>query len=204
VFFSCNGIDLETPKIMKRLMTHFNVAMAGGLFLFTMAFGQEQPKPQEYSAVWAVLGGGNAGPFSIGIRIDRYNQDEDIKRFMDILSESGPDGLRTALQDEHVGRLSIGGGGGTPIAIARKLVEGNQTIIRIVTAQNISFVGLPHSGGPGYPFTLLELRLGRSGRGAGTAIAAAGLQFDKEKNTFVIKSMQRGKPYGKLINVRMR
>ena len=190
---------------MRRLMTLIGwAALTAGFFPFAMSSGQEKPKPERYSAIWAVLGGGTRGSFSIDIRIDRYNTDQDIRKFSDILREGGQDHLRKALQEENAGQLSTGGGAGTPIAIARKLVKDNQTFIRFVTARNLSFVGLHTGGSADYPFTILDLSLTNNGNGTGTAIAAAGLQFDKEKNTYTIKSMQRGKGYDKLVNVRMR
>ena len=188
---------------MRQLMRFVGLAaLAAGLFPFAASFGQEKPKSEQYSALWAVLGGGSGGSFSVDIRIDRYNTDEDIKRFADALMEGGQDRLRKVLEDEDAGKLSTSGGAGTSIAIARKIVDGNRTIIRIVTARSLSFVGLHSGGSAGYPFTILELSLDRNGRGRGTAVAAAGIVFDKEKNTYAIKSLQRGKGYDKLVNVR--
>src|SRR5271154_4717610 len=106
---------------MGRTMTHVGAAaLAAGLFPFTMGFGQEKPKPEQYSAVWVGLGGGNGGSFSIKIRINKYTTDEDIQKFANIVAEGGLDGLRRALQDENAGQLSTDGGVGTPIAIACK------------------------------------------------------------------------------------
>jgi hypothetical protein len=179
-------------------------ALTAGLLPFAVSFGQEKPKSEQYSALWAVLGGGSGGSFSVDIRIDRYSTDEDVKKFADVLAEGGPDRLRKAMEDEDVGQLSTSGGAGTPIAIARKMVDGNRTTIRIVTARSLSFVGLRSRRSASYPFTILELNLDRSGRGSGTAIAAGGISFDKVENTYAIKSSQQGKGYDKLLKVRMR
>jgi hypothetical protein len=204
---------LENLEIMRRLMALIgSAALAAGFFPHAMLFGQEKPKPEpepepepeQYSAVWSVLGGGTSGPFSVDIRINRYNTDEDIRKFFDILKEGGQDGLQKALADENAGQLSTGGGAGTPIAIARKLVKHNQIFIRVVTARNLSFVGLHTGGTANYPFTFLDLSLNKNGNGTGTAIAAAGIRFDKENNTYVIKSLKPGKGYDKLVKVRRR
>src|SRR5271169_2068992 len=120
---------------MKKLIAVIgSAALAAGLFPLAMSFGQEKPKPEQYSAVWAVLGGGTGGPFTVDIRINRYSTNEDIKKFSDILKEGGQDHLQKALEEENSGQLSTGGGAGTPIAIARKQVKDNQTFIRVVTA----------------------------------------------------------------------
>jgi hypothetical protein len=181
-----------------------SAVIAAGFLTIAMSFAQETPQPEQYSAIWAVLGGGSSGSFSVDIRIDKYSTDEDIGKFSDILREGGQDRLRKALAEENVGKLSTGGGAGTPIAIARKLVKHHQTFIRVVTARNLSFVGLRTGGSVEYPFTLLDLSLDNRGNGTGTAIAAAGIRFDNENHTYEIKSLQRGKGYDKLVKVRMR
>jgi hypothetical protein len=139
---------------------------------------------------------------SIDIRINKYNTDEEIKKFADILVEGGPDRLRSALEKEDVGQLSPTGRIGVPIAIARKLTKGDKTIIRVVTARNLSFVELRYSGrSVDYPFTLLQLEVDKDGKGTGTAIGAAKIRFNKKKNTYEIESYQHGTDYNKLLNV---
>jgi len=189
---------------MKKRMTYVGAATLAGLVLLVpRAYGEEGVKPDYYSAVWAVVGGSGGGStVSINIRITRYNTDEDLKNFASLLVEGGPDRLRRALEDEDVGQLSPTGRVGTPIAIARKLVKGNKTIIRVVTARNLSFVELRYSGrSVDYPFTIVELVLDKDGKGTGTAIAAAKIRFNKKKNTYEIESLQHGTAYNKLLNV---
>ncbi len=179
-------------------------ALAAGWLLLPTVFAQEKPKPEQYSAVWMVTGGARGGSsVTIDIRINRYDTDDDIKKFADILVEGGPDNLRRALEKEDVGQLSPTGRVGTPIAVARKRVEGNKTIIRVVTARNLSFIELRYSGrSVDYPFTILQLELDQSGKGTGTAIAAAKIRFDKKKNTYEIESLEHGTAYNKLLNIR--
>jgi len=189
---------------MRRQITRIgSAALAAGLLLFPLTFGQEKPKTDQYSAVWAVVGGSAGGnTVSIDIRINKYNTDEEIKKFADILVEGGPDRLRSALEKEDVGQLSPTGRIGVPIAIARKLTKGDKTIIRVVTARNLSFVELRYSGrSVDYPFTLLQLEVDKDGKGTGTAIGAAKIRFNKKKNTYEIESYQHGTDYNKLLNV---
>ena len=191
---------------MKKQMTRIAVAaLAAGLLLFPTAFGQEKPKPEQYSAVWAVTGGTAGGStVSIDIRINRYNTDEDIKKFADLLIEGGQDALRRALEKEDVGQISPTARVGTPIAIARKFVNGDKTIVRVVTARNLSFLELRYSGrSVDYPFTIVQLEVDKEGKGTGTAIAAAQIKFNKKKNTYEIESLQHGTAYNKLLNVRL-
>jgi hypothetical protein len=178
-------------------------ALTASVLLLPAAHGEEGVKPDFYSAVWAMVGGSGGGStVSINIHINRYNTNEDIKKFADLLAQDGPDRLRRALEDEDVGQLSSTGSVGTPIAIARKLVKGNKTIIRVVTARNLSFAELRNSGrSVDYPFTMLELVLDKDGKGTGTAIGAAKIRFNKKKNIYEIESLQHGTAYNKLLNV---
>lgn len=189
---------------MKRAMTLIVAAVpAVGFLLFPAVFGQEEPRPERFSAVWAVVGGGAATPLPIDIRINRYNTDEEIKNFADILVEGGQSRLREALAKEDVGQLSATGQVGVPIAIARKFTQGDKTNIRVVTVRTLSFVELRYSGrSVDYPFTILQLELDQEGKGTGTAIGAASIRFNREKNTYEIESLQHGTAYNKLLNVK--
>ena len=189
---------------MKKQITFIGAAAL--LFLpFSTAFGKDNTKPDQYSAVWAVTGGSGGGStVSIDIRINKYNTYEDIQNFSNILMENGPDRLRQALEKEDVGQLSPVGRVGTTIAIARKVVSGNKTIIRVVTVRNLSFVELRYSGRSiDYPYTFLELVLDQNGKGTGTAIGAAKIKFNKKSKTHEIESLQHGTAYNKLLNVRL-
>jgi len=179
--------------------------MAGGLLLLAAGFAEDKPKAEQFSAVWAVVGGAAGGrTVPIDIRINRYNTDEEIKNFADILVEGGQSRLREALEKEDVGQLSTTGQVGIPIAIARKSTKGDKTIIRIVTARTLSFVELRYSGrSVDYPFTILQLEVDGEGKGVGTAIGAASIKFNKEKNTYVIESLQHGTADNRLLNVKM-
>ena len=179
-------------------------ALAAGSLLVPMAVAQDKPEPEHYSAVWAVVGGGAGGSTtSIDIRINRYNTSEDIMRYAELLKNSGQDSLRRKLEDEDVGQLSPVGSVGTPIAIARKLRHGDKTIIRVLTARYMSFAELRNSGrSVDYPFTMLEFKLDKTGKGAGTVIRAAKIRFDKKKNQYEIESLGHGTAYNKLLNVR--
>jgi hypothetical protein len=191
---------------MRKQMTRIAVATSVAvLLIFPSAFGQEKPKPEQYSAVWAVTGGSAGGnTVSIDIRISKYNTEEDIKKFAELLKEAGPDKLRGALEKEDIGQLSPTGRIGVSIALARKLVKGNKTIIRVLTARNLSFVELRYSGrSVDYPYTILQLELDAKGKGVGTAIAAAKIRFNKKKNMYEIESYQHGTAYNKLLNVQM-
>ncbi len=179
-------------------------ALAVGWLLVPSIFAQEKSKPEQYSAVWVVTGGVRGGSsVPIDIRISRFTTDDEIKELANILVEGGPDRLRRAMEKLDVGQLSPPGRVGTPIAVARKRVDGNRTIIRVATARNLSFIELRYSGrSVDYPYTVLELDLDAKGNGTGTAIGAAKIRFDKKKNVYEIESLEHGTEYNKLLNVR--
>jgi len=191
---------------MRRRVTRIAVAaLAAGLLLFPTTFGQEKTRPEQYAAVWAVVGGTAGGTtLSIDIRINRYNTEADVQKFADLLKELGTDALRRALEKEDVGQLSPTGRVGVPIAIARKLTDGKKTIVRVVTARNLSFVELRYSGrSVDYPYTILQLDLDENGKGTGTAIGAAKIRFNKKANTYEIESLEQGTSVNKLLNVQL-
>ena len=181
------------------------VALTACLVVFPAAFGQEKPEPDHYSAVWAGVGGAAGGStVPIDVRINRYNTDQEIKRYAEILMESGPDNLRRALEKEDVGQFSPVGRVGTPFAIARKLVQGDKTIIRVVTIRHLSFAELRNAGrSVDYPYTMLEMVLDKDGKGTGTTIGAARIRFNRKKSIYEIESFQHGTAYNKLLNVRL-
>jgi hypothetical protein len=190
---------------MKRQQIAIIAALAAGLLLVPAGFGQDKPKSDNYTAVWVVTGGGAGGSsVSINVHVDRYNTDEEIKSYAELLMKSGPDGLRRALEKEDVGQYSPVGRVGTPLAIARRLAKGEKTVIRMLTIRNQSFAELRNSGrSVDYPYTMLDLVLDKDGKGSGTAIGAAKIRFDKKKNRYEIESFQHGAAYNKLLNVQV-
>jgi hypothetical protein len=180
-------------------------ALAAGL-LSTAAFGQAgEPGPEHYSAVWAVTGGTAGGTtVPIDIRINKFTSDEELKQYADLLAKSGPPALRSALEKLDVGQFSPVGKVGTVLCIARKLSKGDKTEYRVLTIRNQSFPELRNGGRiVDYPYTMLDFEVNKDGKGAGTAIGAAKISFNKKKNTYEIESFRHGSDYNKLLNVRL-
>jgi hypothetical protein len=187
---------------MRGNVTRLAVAvLAAGLLLLFPAFAQK-PKPDQFSGVWLNMSAGPRASIDINIVINRYTTDEEMKKFAEILVEGGGDALRRALEKEDVGQISPTGRVGTPIAVARKFVNGNKTTIRVATARSMSWLELRYSGrSTDYPFTIVQLNLDENGKGEGTGIAAAKVSFDKKKNVYEIESLQHGTAYNKIMNV---
>ena len=187
----------------KRIIRISLAALAVGLL--SAVFGQEEPVKEHYSAVWAVTGGSAGGTtVPIDIRINRYNTNEEINQYASLLANSGAAALRSALEKQDVGQFSPVGKVGTPLAVARKLVNGDKTEIRVLTLRPMSFAELRNGGrSVDYPYTMLDLIVDKDGKGTGTAIGAAKIRFDKKKNVYEIESFRHGSDYNKLLNVRL-
>ena len=189
---------------MRRQMTRVTwTVLAAVWLLFPTMFGQEIPKPEQYSAVWAVSGGEADGVKTpVEIRINRYNTEADIQKFTALLKEKGAEALRFALEKEDVGYLSSPKRTRVPIALAGKLTEGKKTIIKMVVVRDLWFVEFKFSGRSlEYPFMIVQLDLDANGKGTGTAIAAAKIRFDKKANTYEIKNYENEKGVNTLLNV---
>jgi len=188
---------------MTRRLVRVTLCCVAGILLVSSAIAQEKSKPEHYAATWAVVGGSAGGStIQLDIRINRFNTDQEIKNFADILVEGGQDALRRALEKEDVGQVSPTGRVGTQIAVARKKKSGGQTRIRVIVARNMSVAELRYSGrSVDYPYTILELIVDENGKGAGTAIGAAKIRFDKKKQVYEIESLKHGTAYNKLLNV---
>jgi hypothetical protein len=187
--------------MLERLTPVTAAALLAGL----LAFGQEVPKPEHYAATWAVTGGSAGGTtVQIDVRINKFNTDAEINEYAALVASKGPEGLRRALEKQDVGQFSPVGKVGTPLAIARKLVQGDQTIVRVLTIRPISFTELRNgTRSVDYPYTMLEMVLDKDGKGTGTAIGAAKISFNKKKKIHEIESFQHGAAYNKLLNVRL-
>jgi hypothetical protein len=189
----------------KRIIRFGMAALAAGL-LSVAAFGQGEPGPEHYSAVWAVTGGSAGGTtVPVDIRINKYTTEAEITQYAMLLQGSnGPAALRSALEKLDVGQFSPVGKVGTPLAIARKLPKGDKTEIRVLTLRIMSFTELRNGGrSVDYPYTMLTFEVDKDGKGTGTAIGAAKISFNKKKNVYEIESFRHGADYNKLLNVRL-
>lgn len=172
------------------------------LFLPLIASAQDKATPDGYSAVAMGTGGsvgGKSMPFDF--RVTQYTTDDELQSYSQLLKDKGPDALLKVLEKLDRGRVNPVGSVGTQIAIATKRQEGDETVITVVTARNMSFVELYRNGRTtDYPYSYIQVKLDASGKGAGQIMAAAKLKFDKKKGQYVIESY--GNQYIKAVNVR--
>src|SRR5215470_5919191 len=189
---------------MRNRIGKFTLLLVLGItFLLPASYGQdEKVKAEAYSAVAMGTGGSVGGKtIQFDFRVTKYNSDEEVNNFAEILKEKGPDALRRALEKEDVGRINPVGRTGNQIAVARKRQEGSETVITMVTARNMPFIELYRGGRTtDYPFGFLQVKLNEKGEGAGQIMAAAKIRFNGKKGHYEIESY--GNQYIKAVNVR--
>ena len=172
--------------------------------LISVTLAAEEAKSGRESYAGVVVGpGGRIGgqTLNLDIHIDKYTSDQEIQEYLVLLQEAGQDELRKTLEKVSVGRIAPVGRTGTDLSIARvyQTVEGK--IIRLLTPRPVSFFEAYRSGrSMDYPFTIMEIRLSKDGKGEGSIMAGAQLRFDNE-GQLNIKSYGNYQ-YAKVINVR--
>lgn len=172
------------------------------LFLVIPLSAQDK-KGESISAV-AVGTGGILGGRTIPItfQIDEYTSNETLKQLAEILAEGGVGALRRELEKLKVGRAAPSGHVGNDIAVARSRETETGRRIILVTARNMSFFELRRGGRSlEYPFSWIQIDLDEQGKGKGSIIAAARIEFDEAG---VLKVESLGQQNILLSNVRLK
>ncbi len=132
---------------------------------------------------------GAPGASQLEIRINRYTSDAARDRLMSIFKEKGDTGLLRALQSERpVGSISTPGSLAYDLRYARELPgeEGGRRVV-LATDRPMGFGEAQNSSRTrDYPFTLIELRLDKSGNGEGKLSIATRLTLND--NVLVIEN----------------
>jgi len=152
------------------------------------AEGPSTKNPVRFSAFAVGMQQGQAG--QIDIAIERWTTDEERKELLDLLAgtelrSGGQDKLLQALQaiQPRVGFIR------TPKTIAwdlkyawqSALPDGTRQIV-IATDKPVSFLTASNSGDAlNYPFTLIEMRMGKDGTGEGRLLAATAVSVENGK-----------------------
>jgi len=188
---------------MKKTVLGVSLLMliAGTLSVTILSELKAQQKRESYAAVIVGTGGGIGGrTLNLNINIDQYTTDQQIQEYLTLLKEEGQDGLRKKLEKVKVGRIAPVATTGTDLSVARVFETQEGKIIRLVTPRPVSFLEAWRSGrSRDYPFTIMEIRLDREGKGEGSIMGGAQLKFNEE-GQLDIESY--GNQYAKLVNVR--
>src|SRR5262245_20588789 len=136
------------------------------------------------------VGSGQAG--TLDIVVERWSTDEERNQLRAILVEKGGEALIDALRDvkKRTGYIRTNRSLGWDLKFARELPvsDGGRRII-IATDRPMSFAELrnqPRSAE--YEFLLIEIHLGKDGKGQGKLAGGAKIEFNKESNTVEIEN----------------
>ena len=161
---------------VRRHVSGAIVALTIGILLFQSAGTAQAPERLDgLLASTAALG---SGLFRIRIQIEDYTTDAEAQEFIDVLANEGWQALEDAFLDVEKGRIIGPNQRGYNIAFARSFPHETGRLIRLATAQPISFAeAYQNTRSREYAFGIIELRLDENGEGTGIVIAAARVEF---------------------------
>ncbi|HEY7509437.1 MAG TPA: hypothetical protein VIG50_04250 [Vicinamibacteria bacterium] len=141
------------------------------------------------------IGGTPARTTMLDIGIERWTTDAEHARLAAVLKEKGADPLLEALKDvrPRAGYIRSTGSVGWDIHYARQetLSDGTRRIV-LATDRPMPFWELwsrPRS--VDYQYTLAEIRLGPDGKGRGTLVPAARIDYDDITNTIEVENFEQ-------------
>jgi hypothetical protein len=121
---------------------------------------------------------------SFTLDITGQTSQQQIQRYLGILQEGGQDNLLREVDDQNLGRFSVGPNIGVPINFVHESTVNGRRRIFVVFERWTQFAEL--RGGYrslDYPFGVIELSIDpKTGRGEGTYIAAARIRWDSRGN----------------------
>jgi hypothetical protein len=158
--------------------------------------------PRQFAATAVGQAGSMAGrTFGLNIYITGWTTNQQMKDYISVLKEKGPDGLVNAMEKtSDVGRLSPTGfvGSGFRFARYRPTANGGLHIV-MVTNRPMSFGELYRGGrSTDYQFGIVVLDVAKNGKGTGLLAPVCKIKFNK-KNDLEIENFGQ-KPF-RLANV---
>lgn len=146
---------------------------------------------ERFSAFAVDLGApGRASSGQVEFVLERYSTEAERDRLLGVLKDKGPDKLLDALQSlPRVGYFRTPNSIGYDIKFARKRAgEDGGEVITLATDRYISFweaANRPRT--IDYPFTVVEIHIGKDGKGEGKMSLATKVMYDKKNNTVTLE-----------------
>ena len=169
---------MHTPRIGARVFVSLALMCA---FCWNFAgFAQTSGQPAQFDASYVDINTGRTGP--VQISVTRWSTPAERATLQQTLFKKGQEALLDTLRDmRSVGRISTPGNIGWDLRYAeqRPLPDGGREII-LATDRPMSFweiVNQPRSAQ--YPFTWIQFRVGRDGKGEGKVAVAARITGEK-------------------------
>jgi len=178
----------------RRMMFSVAVAAVAGAVIFAAgaAVSAQEPKfPIRFTAFAVNLGSGpNAG--SVDIVVERLSSDKEREGLIAAFVEKGQDGLLKALQKvkPRVGYMRLPTRVGYDLQYAYRFVNADGTI-RVIIATDRKIGYQEASANPrtmDYPFTLIEMRLDKEGKGEGHLALATQIRRSKDGKTVELEN----------------
>jgi hypothetical protein len=190
--------------VTRRRLTLMGVAVAAALTLVRLDAQQAQDLPADKLEISAfAVNMSNIGTGSnavVAITVNQWSSDAERERLIDTMLTKGSDALLRELQKAPVkGRFRVPGQRqpdpqhlalGLDIRYARQmpLPEGGR---RIILAMD-RYIGIREARNQprsiDYPFTLIEIRADKDGKGEGKMSVATKIKFDKKKNVIELEN----------------
>lgn len=134
---------------------------------------------------------GTGGNSTVQIQIDRWSSDAEREKLVTSFVEKGEDALLRTLQGlKRVGFIRLPTSLGYDLRFARRnpLEDGGEQII-IATDRRIGFQEARNQPRTiDYPFTLMEIRVDKEGKGEGKLALATKITYNKKTNTIELEN----------------
>lgn len=123
------------------------------------------------------------------LTINQQSSAADAQRFLNILEEGGQDALLRAMGNGNLGRFSVGPRVGVDLDFVQESMVNGKKRIFIVFERWTHFAELRYGlRSQDYPFGVIELFIDpATGKGEGTYIAAARIEWEKENGEYVVE-----------------
>jgi hypothetical protein len=173
-------------------MSYRIASLAMGVLIGAGAISPVTAEPLVRLNAVAVDTNGRARLQRVSVVINRWTTDEEKAALMNTLVQKGGDQLRAALQDVRTpaGYIQSEGRVGWRIQYAREttLPDGTRRIV-FVTDRPLAFREAARGNRSAqYGFTMGEVRLGADGKGVGSLMPAAKIDFDAPEKTIEIEN----------------
>src|SRR5688500_13896851 len=171
---------------MARMFGRKVLMVVAGTFLVLAPLAAAPPiddSPARFVATAVDMNRGAAG--TVELIVNRWSSEADRDRLTTVMFDKGPEKLLDALQGmPRIGFIRTPGSIGWDIRFARHIpdADGGERVL-LVTDRRMSFREVANRHRTvDYPFTVIELRMQKSGEGEGKVSVAAGSITDKKNN----------------------
>lgn len=179
---------------MARMFGREIVMVVAGSFLLLAplaAAPQVDDSPARFVATAVDMNRGAAG--TVEFIVNRWSSEADRDRLMAVMFDKGPEKLLDALQEmPRIGFIRTPGSIGWDIRFARHIpdADGGERVL-LVTDRRMGFREVANRHRTvDYPFTVIELRMQKSGEGEGKVSVATRIIPDKKNNLVTLENYE--------------